>query len=77
MSRPIRFGVAAHAVLDADEWRRLAQRVEHLGYATLLLPDHTNPQLAPIPALVAAAAATTTGQPCPGFLGGEIGRAHV
>jgi probable F420-dependent oxidoreductase len=60
VSRPIRFGVAAHAVLDADEWRRLAQRVEHLGYATLLLPDHTNPQLAPIPALVAAAAATTT-----------------
>ncbi len=60
MSRPIRFGVAAHAVDGADTWRALARRVESQGYATLLLPDHTNPQLSPIPALVAAAAVTTT-----------------
>lgn len=60
MSRPIRFGVAAHAVADASSWRALARRVEDHGYATLLLPDHTNPQLAPIPGLVAAAAATST-----------------
>lgn len=58
--RPLRFGVAAHAVVDAPSWRALARRVEEQGYATLLLPDHTNPQLAPIPGLVAAAAATTT-----------------
>lgn len=60
MTGPIRFGVAAHAVDDGPTWRALARRVEDLGYATLLLPDHTNPQLAPIPALVAAAAVTTT-----------------
>jgi probable F420-dependent oxidoreductase len=60
VSRPVRFGVAAHAVADAAAWRALARRVEDLGYATLLLPDHTNPQLAPVPGLVAAAAATTT-----------------
>jgi len=60
VSRPIRFGVAAHAVDGADTWRNLAVKVEGQGYATLLLPDHTNPQFAPIPALVAAAAVTTT-----------------
>lgn len=58
--RSIRFGVAAHAVADARQWLALARRVEDLGYSTLLLPDHTNPQLAPIPALVAAATVTTT-----------------
>ena len=63
MSRPIRFGVAAHAVDGADTWRNLAVKVEGQGYATLLLPDHTNPQFAPIPALVAAAAVTATTEP--------------
>ncbi len=58
--RPIRFGVAAHAASDAATWRALARRVEDQGFATLLLPDHANPQLAPVPGLVAAAAATTT-----------------
>jgi probable F420-dependent oxidoreductase len=52
--------VAAHAVTDAAAWRALARKVEDLGYATLLLPDHANPQLAPVPGLVAAAAVTST-----------------
>jgi len=60
IKRAIRFGVAAHAVLDGGSWRTLARKVEDQGYGTLLLPDHTNPQLAPVPGLVAAAAATTT-----------------
>jgi probable F420-dependent oxidoreductase len=34
--------------------------VEELGYATLCVPDHFDDQLAPIPALLAAASATTT-----------------
>jgi probable F420-dependent oxidoreductase len=38
----------------------LAQRVEALGYSTLLVPDHVSTPLAPIAALTAAAAATTT-----------------
>jgi len=37
-----------------------ARRVEELGYATLCVPDHFDDQLAPIPALMAAAAATST-----------------
>ena len=58
--RPFRFAVAAHAVTSAERWRDLARRVEALGYATLILPDHLNPQLAPIPGLLAAALHTTT-----------------
>lgn len=58
--RPLRFGVAAHGAPSAERWRALARQVEDLGYATLLLPDHTNPQFAPIAGLTAAAAATTS-----------------
>ena len=36
------------------------QRVEDLGYSTLTMPDHFGDQLAPMPALMAAADATTT-----------------
>ena len=59
-ARRFRFGVAAHAVASAQRWRALARQTEDLGYATLLLPDHANPQLAPIPGLLAAALCTTT-----------------
>ena len=37
-----------------------ARRIEGLGYSTLLIPDHFGDQLAPMPAMMAAAAATTT-----------------
>ncbi len=37
----------------------MARRAEELGYATLFMPDHFGDQLAPIPGLMAAAAATT------------------
>ncbi len=38
----------------------LARQVEALGYSTLTMPDHFGDQLAPVPALMAAAAVTTT-----------------
>jgi probable F420-dependent oxidoreductase len=41
-------------------WADQARRVEDLGYSTLLMPDHFGDQLAPVPALAAAAAATTS-----------------
>jgi probable F420-dependent oxidoreductase len=43
----------------AGEWRELARKVEGLGYSTLLIADHFGPQLAPLPALVAAASVTS------------------
>ena len=58
--RPFRFGVQASTSFDAAAWIDLARRVEARGYSTLTTPDHFGDQLAPVPALMAAAAATTT-----------------
>jgi probable F420-dependent oxidoreductase len=41
-------------------WVEQARQAEDLGYSALLMPDHFGDQLAPGPALAAAAAATTT-----------------
>ncbi len=58
--RSFRFGVSVHGVRSRKEWTELARQVEDLGYSTLLIPDHLGEQLSPIPALVAAADATST-----------------
>ena len=58
--RRFRFGVQTSTATSGEEWAALARQVEDLGYATLFLPDHFGDQLAPVPALMAAAAATTT-----------------
>jgi probable F420-dependent oxidoreductase len=42
----------------ARAWSEQARRAEDLGYATLFMPDHFGDQLAPMPALAAAAGAT-------------------
>jgi probable F420-dependent oxidoreductase len=57
---PFRFGVQASTAADAAEWTGLARRAEALGYSTLTMPDHFGDQLAPVPALMAAAAVTTS-----------------
>jgi len=44
----------------ARSWAAQARRAEDLGYSALLMPDHFGDQLAPVPALAAVAAATTT-----------------
>jgi probable F420-dependent oxidoreductase len=71
--RPFRFAVQTTSAHSATEWRDLARRVEGLGYTTLFLADHylgpgpagagtllEPQQLAPIAAMAAAAAWTTT-----------------
>ena len=58
--RPFRFGVQLGGPTDARLWVEQARRVEDLGYSTLTMPDHFTDQLAPVPALTAVAAATTT-----------------
>ena len=57
----IRFGIQSGRGLGEGPggWTALARRAEALGYSTLLVPDHFFPMLAPIPAMMAAAAATT------------------
>jgi alkanesulfonate monooxygenase SsuD/methylene tetrahydromethanopterin reductase-like flavin-dependent oxidoreductase (luciferase family) len=60
MLRPFRFGVASGETTSGSAWTELARRAEALGYATLLVPDHYLTPLTPTPALMAAAAVTTT-----------------
>lgn len=56
--KPFRFAVIAHNATSKDEWRTKARRIEQLGYSTLFVPDHPGGQLAPVPAILAAADAT-------------------
>jgi probable F420-dependent oxidoreductase len=58
--RRFRFGAHCSYATSAGEWAAKARRLEDLGYSTLCVPDHFDDQLAPIPALTAAAGATTT-----------------
>ena len=57
--RTFRFGVQVSTAAGADAWRDLARRAESLGFSSLFLPDHFGDQLAPVPAMMAAADATT------------------
>ncbi|MAE93397.1 MAG: F420-dependent oxidoreductase [Deltaproteobacteria bacterium] len=73
MARPFRFAVQSFSAPSATAWRDRARQVEALGYTTLHLADHilgpgpaipsTNhpvQELAAVPAIAAAAAATET-----------------
>jgi len=57
--RPFRFGVTAPSPDAGTDWIERARRVERLGYSILVVPDHFRDHLAPVPALTAAALATT------------------
>ena len=59
---PFRFTIQCSSSPSADvgSWPALARKVEDLGYAALTVADHLDDQLAPVPALMAAADATTT-----------------
>ena len=58
--RGFRFGVQVSKETTAKGWSELARRTEAAGYEVLTMPDHFTDQLAPVPALMAAANATTT-----------------
>ena len=57
--RTFRFGIQLSQAESADAWATAARRAEELGYSTLFVPDHFDDQLAPLPAMMAAADATT------------------
>ena len=59
MTKPFSFGVNVRSATSAGEWAAKARRIEDLGYSTLTVPDHLAEMLAPIPAALGAAAATT------------------
>lgn len=58
--RAFRFAVLAKQARPAAEFAARARRAEELGYSTFFMPDHfVDHPLAPIPGIMAAAAATT------------------
>ena len=60
MTHKFRFAVQTSNAPTREDWAAKARRLEELGFSTLLMPDHFTDQLAPVPALMAAADATTT-----------------
>ena len=72
-TRPFRFAVQSYTAASAEDWRDQARRAEDLGYSTFHTADHTigsGPALDPtnhgvqdlaaVPAVMAAAAVTST-----------------
>jgi probable F420-dependent oxidoreductase len=58
-ARKFRFGIQLATASSGTDWAEQARKAEDLGYSTLFLPDHFGDQLAPVPAMMAAADATT------------------
>jgi probable F420-dependent oxidoreductase len=62
MAHPRKFRFAAQLSRSpggtAADWAAQARKAEDLGYSALLMPDHFGDQLAPVPALAAAASTT-------------------
>lgn len=57
--RPFRFGAKAKVANSGKEWADIAKQAEDLGYVSLQIDDHYTKQLAPVPAMMAAACATS------------------
>ena len=58
--RPFRFGLIMTSIESRTSWRDRARRIENAGFSVLLAPDHFALPLAPVPALMSAAEATST-----------------
>ena len=58
--RTFRFGAKAVKAGSAKEWTDTVRQVEDLGYVSFHMDDHFGSQLAIVPALMAAASATST-----------------
>lgn len=59
MDKAFRFGIVAAQPRDAQAWQATARHAEELGYDILLTPDNVG-GVSPVPALAAAATATTS-----------------
>jgi probable F420-dependent oxidoreductase len=60
MPRPFTFSAAVQGIYDGPTLADMARRAEATGFTSLVVPDHLIPQLGPVPAMTAIAAATTT-----------------
>jgi probable F420-dependent oxidoreductase len=60
VTRPFRFCIQMKTATVGGDWAATARKVEDLGWSALTMADHFADELAPIPALMAAADATAT-----------------
>jgi probable F420-dependent oxidoreductase len=60
MTKPFRFGAQVSNARSREKFVEKARKLEDFGYSTMFMPDHFDDQLAPMPALMAVADATTT-----------------
>jgi probable F420-dependent oxidoreductase len=58
--RAFRFGVTAPRNASGEDWRTFCRKVEDLGFATLVMPDHLGDQFAPTVALASAFEVSST-----------------
>ena len=58
--RRFRFAVQVDKAADRASYLELARKTEDLGYDTLVLEDHFDDSLAPVPGMLSAASATTS-----------------
>jgi probable F420-dependent oxidoreductase len=70
--RPFRFLAEARAAASARQLGETARRAEASGIDVLVFPDHLIDQLAPVPAMTAAAVATTTLRVAPFVLNNDL-----
>jgi len=59
-TKPFKFGAKATWAKTGAEWANLAKQAEDLGYYSFQIDDHFNKAFAPVPAIMAAACATST-----------------
>jgi probable F420-dependent oxidoreductase len=59
MMHPFRFGAMAGPAVGRRQWLADVGRAEEFGYSTLFISDHFSDRWAPLPALVAAAEASS------------------
>ena len=57
--QPFRFGINMRTAASGTWWAEAARRAEGFGYSTLTVPDHFSEMFSPMPAITAAAGATT------------------
>jgi probable F420-dependent oxidoreductase len=58
-TKPFKFGAKATWATSGAEWAGLAKQAEDLGYYGFQIDDHFNKAFAPVPAIMAAACATS------------------
>lgn len=72
MPKPFRFLAGARSAASARQLGETARHAEASGIDVLVFPDHLIDQLAPVPAMTAAAVATTTLRVAPFVLDNDL-----